>query len=56
MWKILFEFYLPSPQVFAKVDLSPIDNDRENKKIAKKIKNSSNSSKATGNITLVHFM
>ena len=45
-----------APQIFAKVDLLPIDNYREKKKIARKIKTTSNSSKTTGKITLIHFM
>ena len=46
-----------SPQTFATVNLLLSDNDSEKKKIAaKKIQTSSNSSEASGNITLVYFM
>ena len=37
------------------LDILPIDNYSEKKKIARKIQATSISSKATGNITLVHF-
>ena len=48
----------PPVQIFAKVDLLPIDNYSENKKVAKrkKIQTSSNSSETTGSITFVQFM
>ena len=42
--------------MFAKVDFLPIDNYSEKKKTARKIQATSNSSKTTGNITLVYFM
>ena len=42
-------------QIFAKVDLLLSENNSEMKKIPKKQANS-NSSKTTGNITLVHFI
>ena len=46
-----------SPQIFAKVNLLPVDNYSEKKKkITRKIHTTSNSSKTTGNITLVRFM
>ena len=44
------------PQIFAKVDLLPIDSYSEKKKMTSKIQTASNSSKTTGNITLVHSM
>ena len=44
------------PQIFAKVDLLPIDNCSEKKKIARKIQTTSNFSKTTGAITFTHFM
>ena len=43
-------------QIFGRADLLPADNDSEKKKIAKKIQASSNSSKTTGSISLVHFI
>ena len=48
----------PQLQIFAKVDLLPIDNYSEKKKVAKrkKIQTSSNSSETTGSITFVQFM
>ena len=48
----------PPLQIFAKVDLLPIDNYSEKKKVAKrkKIQTSSNSSETTGSITFVQFM
>ena len=46
----------PPSQIFAKVDLLPIDSYSEKKKLARKIQATSNYSKTTGNITLVHFM
>ena len=53
-WDIVFELF--SDMVFAKVDLKLIHNDREKKKRSKKIYTTSNFSKTTGNITLVHFI
>ena len=44
------------PQIFAKVDLLPIDSYSEKKKMTSKIQTASNSSKTTGSITLVHSM
>ena len=41
---------------FAKVDLLPIDKDRENKEGAKKYKTFPTPQKTADNITLVHFM
>ena len=43
-------------QIFANVDLLPIDNDNVKKKYSKKVQTSSNSLKTTGNITLIYFM
>ena len=43
---------LQLPQIFVKVDLLPIDNYSEKKKIARKIQSTSNSSKTTGNVKL----
>ena len=45
----------PPPQIFVKYDLLPIDNYSEKKKVARNIKTPPNSSRATGNITLVFF-
>lgn len=44
------------PQIFAKVNLLPVGNDNEKKKIAQKIQTALNFSKSTGNITLVHLI
>ena len=47
---------LHPPQIFAKGNSLPIDNDSEKQKTRKKIQAMSNSSKIAGNITLVYFM
>ena len=46
---------LHPPQIFAKANSLPIDNDSEKQKNRKKIQAMSNSSKIAGNITLVYF-
>ena len=43
------------PLIFGNIDLLPIDNDSEKKNVSKHLI-TSNFSKTTDNVTLVHFM